>query len=429
MTDSETLSPQQQQRLKRKIPFWVPALGLIILIIGALLVRQFLFKKTITPQYQTTQAERGTLVLALSGSGQVSTTNSTTLTTQASGVVAKVFVQEGQTVKTGTPIAKIELDLLSQQKAQQALANYQNAKNQVAAAQANLYTLQSKLFFNNQKFMNGAVVQGLAKEDPNYIQQDADWLAAESTYKTQQAVINQAQLSANEAWLSYQQTSDTIFAPISGKITGLSIQLGSVITAQVSTSTTNSSTKLANITTDAVPTVKINLTEIDVPKIKIGDKATVTLDALPDKSFVGKVISVDTVGQVSSGVTTYPVLVQLNESVADILPNMAATANIILDTKTDVISVPLAAVQNQTTSPTVRVMKNGKVESVTVSLGLATDTDVEIINGIQEGETIVTGVSSTEKAPVTQTTSVFSSFGNNRGGAGSFGGGANRARN
>jgi multidrug efflux pump subunit AcrA (membrane-fusion protein) len=312
------------------------------------------------------------------------------------------------------------LDLVAKQKAQQALASYQSAKNQLASAQSTQYSLQSKLFATNQKFINGAVAQGLANTDPNYIQQDADWLASEATYKDQAAVISQAQTSVSQAWLNYQQTSDTVYAPISGKITGLSLQPGSVITSS------ENSTKLANVITSAVPTVKANITEIDVGKLKVGQKATVTFDALPDQTFVGSVTSIDTVGQVSSGVTSYPITVSLSDANPNILPNMAATANIQLESKNDVVFVPNAAVLRQGQSPMVRVMKSGKPQVVTVETGMTTDTQTEIISGLLEGEVVITGTTTPSTRTSTTGTSPFSALGGNRGFAA---GGAARSGN
>jgi RND family efflux transporter MFP subunit len=410
---------------KKWFPFVVVG-GVVLAVIGG---KHFLSNKTQQPQYQTTQVQKTTLVAAITSSGQVTTANTTSVTTQASGVISKVLVKEGQVVKAGTPIAKLDFDLEAKQKAQQALASYQNAKNTLAAAQANTYSLQSKLFAANQKFINGAVAGGLATSDPNYIQQDADWLASEATYKNQQAVLAQAQTSVNQAWLSYQQSSDTIYAPISGTVTGLSIQPGAVISAtqsNSSTTTTSQGTKVANIVTNGKPAVKVNLTEIDIPKIKIGNKVTVTFDSIADKTFVGQVISIDTVGVVTSGVTTYPVTVQLADQNSEILPNMAATASIITDTKSNVLSVPSSALQTANGQTQVRVMKNGKVEMVTVQTGMTAGTDIEITSGLSEGDTVVTSVIQPTTAKPATTTSPFSALGGGRTGAGGAGGGANR---
>ena len=227
-----------------------------------------------------------------------------------------------------------------------------------------------------------------------------------------------AQTVLNSAWSAYQKASSTVYAPISGTVSGLALQIGSVINSNASSQTSNvSNTKIANVKTDATPIVSISLTEIDVPKVTIGDKATITLDAYPDKTFTGKVVSIDTVGAVSSGVTTYPTVIKLDTDTTTILPNMAVSANIITTTKNDVLMVPTSSVQQNTDGTNyVQVMKNGVVSQVTVETGLSSDTQTEIISGLSEGETVVTATINTATTSTTTTTSVFSSFGGARGG-------------
>jgi multidrug efflux pump subunit AcrA (membrane-fusion protein) len=381
-------------------------------------------------QYQTAQAEVGTLVVSVTGSGQVSTANNGTISTLATGVVSKVYVKDGDEVKAGDKIAELDLDLLGQQNAQSALSAYQSAKNNVETAKANMYSLQSSMFTNWDAFMKIAQNGTYQYEDgsPNNINRSLpefhiandNWLASEAKYKTQQNVVNQSQIALSAAWSEYQQKSPTIYAPISGKVAGLSLQEGSVIVASTNTSNAaQSATKIATVKTKAMPTVTINLTEIDVPKISIGDKATITFDALPDKTFTGKVVSIDTAGSVSSNVTTYPTVIILDTASDQMLPNMAASASIIVKRKNNALLVPVSAVKTLNGESTVQVMdKKGNVISKTVEVGLSSDTQTEIISGISEGETVVTSTVQTGASATrsTGTTSPFSMFGGNRSG-------------
>jgi len=387
----------------------------------------FTNKKTDATTYQTAKAEKGTLIVTVTGSGTVSSVNNTQISTQATGVVAKRYVKDGDRVKTGDKIMEIELDLEGKQTSAQAWSNYQSAKNNVDSAQANMYSLQSTMFSNWDAFMKIAQNGTYQYEDgsPNNINRSLpefhiandNWLAAEAKYKLQQQVVNQAQTALNSAWLSYQKASSTVYSPITGTISGLALQEGSVITSNASTQNSNvSNTKIANVKTDATPVVSINLTEIDVPKIEIGNKATVTLDSYPDKTFTGKVVSIDTVGSVSSGVTTYPTVIKLDTDTTTILPNMSVSATIITAVKRNVLQVPTSSVLGESGAFYVRVMKNGKVEEKTVETGVASDTNTEIISGISEGDMVVTSVStSTTTTKSGTTTSPFSMFG---GGAG-----------
>ncbi|MEP7166376.1 MAG: efflux RND transporter periplasmic adaptor subunit [Candidatus Woesebacteria bacterium] len=403
---------------------------LLVLVGGGYVLWRRSHPAVAAPTYQTGTVEKGTIIVAVTGSGQVSTANSVQVITQASGVVQKIYVKNGDQVKAGQKIADLELDQEGKQRYSSALSSYQSAKNNVDGAKASLYSLQSAMFNANQKFINGVVAENVAQGTPAYIQQDADWLAAEANYKRQVNVITQSQNALNASSIALQQSSATVYAPISGTLTGFSLQTGSVITAQTTTTGSSSSQKIASVTTVAIPTITINLTQIDVPKIKVGDKTTITLDAYADKTYTGKVVSIDTVGSVTSGVTAYPTVIALDQTNPDILSNMSAQANIITDSKTDVLIVPSTAVKTTNGTSTVQIMKNGKPESVTVEIGLVSDTDTEIKSGLSEGDTIVTAVIQSGAATrSTGTTSVFSSFGGARGGATSGGNAAIRRAN
>lgn len=404
-----------------------------VLLIGGWYSYSTFFKNnSAEPQYQTQKAERDTLIVSVTASGQISSTNNASATTQSSGVIKDVLVQNGQLVSAGDELVTIDLDQIGQQKYSQAFASYQSAKNTLNTEQTKLYTLQAVMFGKWDTFKELAENSTYTNGDgtPNYTNRalpefhipEKEWLAAEETFKNQQNVITQAQNSLNSAWLTLQQSSPTIYAPIAGTVTGLSLQPGAVLITQSSSdsSTSNTSQKVASITTTANPTVTLNLTEIDVTKVKIGNKATITLDAFADKTYTGRVVSIDTVGSVSSGVTSYPTVIQLDLKNENILPNMSASASIITETKDNVILVPASAVQTTNGESTVKVMKNGQVEQITVETGSASDTQIEILSGISEGDTIITS-STTSGQTGTQTQSSSSPFGGSNRGFGSGG--------
>jgi hypothetical protein len=88
---------------------------------------------------------------------------------------------------------------------------------------------------------------------------------------------------------------------------------------------------------------------------------------------------------------------------------MAATANIIIETKTDVLLAPSTSIQNQNGQYTARVLRNGKEESQAVEIGLTSDTQTEIISGLSEGDTVITGTVTTSST--TRSTSIFGGVG------------------
>jgi macrolide-specific efflux system membrane fusion protein len=397
----------------------------IVLAVIVFVVYKSLTTSKNTPQYQTAQVTRGTLVVSLTEAGQVSVANKVSVVTQTSGIVSNVYVKSGQTVNAGDKIADITLDTAGQQRQAQAYSSLLSAQNNLQNANAQLNTLQSQEFVANQKFVNDKGIANPSdqqKTDPVYIEENANWLAAEAAYENQTNVIAQAQANVNNASLAYQLTSGTITAPTAGTIGDLVITKGMQVgssntTAGSSTNTSNQA--IASIITGNATAVSVSVAEVDAPQIKIGQAATITFDALPSQTFTGKLMGLNTTGAVTSGVTTYPAVIQLDDTTnTSILPNMTATANIITKVDDNVLLVPSAAVQTVGSTSTVRVLKNGQVSTVSVQIGDTSNSQTVITSGLSEGETVVTSAISTTTTS-TSTSSPFS------GGLrlGSFGGG------
>ncbi len=384
--------------------------------------------KSQTNQYQTSQVEKGTIVSTVAESGQVLSANFVNVFTQASGQVSKIMVNDGNKVKKGDVIAEVDLDQLGQQRNTQAWASYLQAQSSLNSAHATQYSLQSSMFTKWNTFYNLATNSTYQNSDgtpndtnralPEFHEAQDDWLAAEANYKNQQNVVNQAQANLQNAWVTYQLTSSQITAPMDGKLTNLTIFPG--ITISNTSSTTNSSNsnissqQIAVIQNEQNPLATFNVSEVDINKIKIGQKATLTLDSLSGKTFTGKVVSVDRIGSVTSGVTNYPVIIQFDTTVPQVLPNMAINADIIIATKDNALLVPTTAVQTTGTQSYVRVLNNGQVTQTAVETGLSSDTQTEITSGLTEGQTVVTSVLQSTSSSQ-RSTSPFSSFGGGRG--------------
>ncbi len=384
---------------------------LLILFLGYYLIIAKNRPSTSPIQYQTGKAEITNLVSSVTSSGTVTTSNAASITTTSSGVVKKVLVKSGDLVKTGQLIAEIDLDLIARQKYQQASSTYQSAKNSLESAKANLYTQQASSFAANQKFINDAVARGLTTDDPTYIQQNATWLAAEAGYKNQQATISQSSTNLSSTYLTYQQSSPYIYAPISGKVTSLVVQPGSVLASS------SASTRIGTVVTSATPNLQVNLTEIDIAKVKVGQVATITFDSLPGKTFTGKVVGLDTQGSVSSNVTTYPTYISLDLPPENLFGNMAVTVSIIVATKDNALTVPSSAIVSQNGQTVVRIIGQGNTLTfLPVTTGLVSSGKTEVLSGLTEGQEVVTSVTST----ATQSTSTGASVFGTQTGGGAF---------
>ena len=395
--------------------------GIIIILIVIFAWNRF-FGSSKTPQYQTATAQKGTLIMSVSDSGTITSAGSVSLTTTSTGTVGTVYVQQGDEVTQGEKIADLIPDQSSQQRQTQAWANYLSAQNALAADQAQLDSLQATLFKANQTFVNDKGITNPSdqqKADPVYIEEQASWLAAEANYKNQQGVIAKDQAAQTSAWYAYAQTASQITAPAAGVVTNLALTPGLAITGTTSSSNNAPSTQTVGTITinSGQLQATVNSSEIDVTHLKVGQRATLTLDAFPNKTFTGQVSAIDTTGVVSSGVTSYPVTITLDSTQNNIYPNMSVSARIITAVKDNVLTVPSTAVQTVAGQSTVRILKNGQIQTVPVEVGDSNDTDTEITSGLSEGDTVVIGTLTTGSTGATS--SPFSGFGGGRG----FGGG------
>lgn len=153
--------------------------------------------------------------------------------------------------------------------------------------------------------------------------------------------------------------------------------------------------------------VVIDVNEIDMPKIKLGESVSIKVDALPGRRFTGKVTAVSpglvassssqtqADGQSSSssqtGVVNYPVTISLRQRDSRLKAGMQASADIVIRARKNVLSIPSGAVHDRDGQKYVTVVGRGGVRRVPVKVGLSSDTAVEIRSGLQEGDIVVVG--------------------------------------
>ncbi len=169
---------------------------------------------------------------------------------------------------------------------------------------------------------------------------------------------------------------------------------------------------------------EISLNEVDVAKVKVGQKAILTFDAIEGFSINGEVAELDTVGTVNQGVVTYSLKISFDVQDDRIKPGMSVSAAITMETKQNALAVPNSAIKIQGNRHYVEVF-DGAMSSVQprnqfIEIGLANDAVTEIISGLKEGDQIVvrTIASSASKTPAQSAPSIFGSSGGNRSGGG-----------
>ncbi|KKP39465.1 MAG: RND family efflux transporter MFP subunit, HlyD family secretion protein [Candidatus Peregrinibacteria bacterium GW2011_GWF2_33_10] len=187
-----------------------------------------------------------------------------------------------------------------------------------------------------------------------------------------------------------------IKANFDGIITNLSVQQGDVV---------SSSTAIATLLTEN-QMAQISLNEVDAAKVKVGQKAILSLDAIDGLTIDGQVAEIDTIGTVSQGVVSYNVKISLNGQDERIKPGMSATVQIIIDSKENILLVPTEAIKSTNNDQFIQtltdysvykkidkitdeVTSNERPQRQTVETGLADDNNTEITSGLKEGDSIV----------------------------------------
>ncbi len=380
----------------------------------------------------------------------------------ASGVVTKVYVDPGDTVAAGTPIADIldrdNMKLKVPFHSVNATAFYvgQSATVTVSGTAEALYGTITEIAATDSVGAGGTLVRNvtIAVQNPGALSntsmgsamvgevsssasgtfqygeskqliakysgelQTLDLNEGDKVYDGQllgefketkmQDQIDAAAIQLQNARLSLQNAKDrledyTITSPIDGTVIEKNYKAGDNIDPSTATAT-GANAFLAVIYDMSRLTFDINVSEMDVVRVEVGQKVTFTADALDGQEFTGVVEKVNINGTTQNGNTSYPVTVVVDGSGSDLaaqglLPGMSVSASIIVEEIADVLAIPVDAVQRSET-PYVFVAGEGamddkgnlvdftKLEQRTVELGRNSDEFIEILSGLEEGETV-----------------------------------------
>ncbi len=207
--------------------------------------------------------------------------------------------------------------------------------------------------------------------------------------------IENARISLESAELSLDSARNAvdnyhITSPISGTVVEKTFKAGDNIEA-------TTSGYLAVIYDMSLLTFEMNIDELDIGKVKVGQTVEITAEALEGRTFTGHVDRININGTTVSGVTTYPVTVNIDDP-GELLPGMNVSADIIVERAAGVLSIPVDAVQrgNTVLIPGEGAFdKNGqladitKLQTVEVTLGRNDENYIEVLSGLEEGDTVV----------------------------------------
>ena len=224
-----------------------------------------------------------------------------------------------------------------------------------------------------------------------------------------QNTLKQKQAALADARLALADTQ--VRAPFGGTLASFTAKRGDSVSNGATVGTMISEQKIA----------QLSLNEVDVAHVQIGDKATLTFDAIEDLTLTGKVAEIDSIGTVSQNVVSYKVKIGFDTQDARVKPGMTVNASIQIDTKQDVLVVPSSAVKTQNgvsyvqsfepelsaTSGPQGVTSDATPRQIRVEIGISDDTNVEIVSGLNEGQQIIvrtiTGTATSNTIPTQNT--------------------------
>ena len=361
----------------------------------------------------TQKISKTDIIEKVSATGKIQPEVEVKLSSEVSGEIILLPIVEGQQVAKGDLLVRINPDIY-QSSVNRSQATLENVKASLSQADATLKEAKANYDRNKSLFEKGIISK-------------ADWDKVVSSYEIaeankQSAYYNVQSVSASvsEAYDNLNRTS--IYAPMSGTISKLDVEIGERVVGTQQMAGTEI-LRVANLNNMEV---EVDVNENDIVKVQVGDSANVEVDAYLKKEFKGIVTEIanSAYGNLTSDqVTNFKVKVRiLKESYLDLLegkpenyspfrPGMTATTDIITNTRKDAIAIPISSVvvKTDTTSNSTSTkttvsqsntdvkfecvfIKDGDVAKLkVVETGIQDDSNIEIISGLQVGDEVITG--------------------------------------
>ena len=262
-----------------------------------------------------------------------------------------------------------------------AAASYESAKNSLESA---------KIDKDNAK----AVYEKAKDEDEDdgdaYTGRELDVLKDKVDLAESKIIQTEKNLAASGADYRNTQADASerkVVSAILGTVLGVNVKNGDDLSR-----TSSADNASAPIIIGDIETLKaeVEVNEVDIAKVAIGQKVTIKMDALDGTDFSGKVEKIDSLGTVTQGVVSYNVSIGFEALDARIKPDMSVSASIITDVKQDILMVPSSAVKSEGGNAYVEILNGSALEQKSVRTGASNDTNTEIISGVNIGDKVVT---------------------------------------
>ena len=370
---------------------------------------------------QLVEVVRGDLTVSVSGSGNIEVSNEVDLVFGVGGRIDKIYVEEGDNVTAGEVLAKLDTSSLelALTQAQVAVTQAQLAVNsanvslrtaehsldeardiytwpEIKEAQADVdeaeafvdYVVDRNLPAASVAYARARLTAAEAVLDAMIMSYDTEEVAikkmevavVEQTLALRQQSLEQAQQSLEQARKNLSEATLTV--PFDGVIANVYVDEGDTVLT---------TTTIIHLIDLASMELKVEVDEIDVPGVKLNQRAIIEVDALPDVEFEGEVTFISSLAKEEAGVVLYEVTIGFDvPQGSGIKAGMSVDADIVINERSDVLLVPDRAIkQDSEGNPVVKVMVNEQTEERRVVIGISDGFDTEIVSGLNEGEVVV----------------------------------------
>jgi len=410
----------------------------VVVILGALAFANVKFKRQEGTAVNVETIQQRDLQAIVSASGKIQPQHLVNISADTMGRVTDLAVEEGDRIKKGQFLMQIDPRLLASA-AQQAEASLAAAGSQMEqlrvaseSAKAALKLAQEASNRQQQLWKQGLTTKEALDTAENQLKmRQADANSADKQIETQKLRMRQEQASFESA--KYSLSKVRIQSPIDGIVTRRNIEEGETV---VVGTMNNAGTVLLTIADMAVIEAQVEVDETDIPSVSLGQPAKITIDAMPGKTFTGKVteignspIQTTTASSSATTATNFLVKVTIAEVIPDLRPGFTCTADITTATRKSVVSVPIQATtvrevvvdkdgkmvrepqqdnkrprrmnsveaselkpgQSRKELEGVFIVKDNKAEFAPVKTGIAGEKYFEVLNGVKPGDQVIVG--------------------------------------
>lgn len=416
-------------------------LGVLLIIGFAVAKKKGVIGKPDVTRIATEMVKKRTITETVSASGKIAPEVEVKLSPDVSGEIIELLVKEGDQVKAGDFLAKInpELYISANDRAiaglNTAKANLANAKARFAQVKAQFVNAKASFERNSKLFEQNTISQAeFDNAKSQYEVAEAEVSAAEENVRASEFSVNSAQAGVKEARENLTKT--TIYAPVSGTISKLNVEKGERVAGASQFSSGTEILRIANLQNMEV---NVSVNENDIVRVNLGDTALVEVDAYQNRKFKGLVTeistSANTTGVSADQVTNFDVKIRiLPDSYKDLInpshpnkspfrPGMSATVDIQTESVTNVLAVPIQAVTTRIDSTKINqenaemkdkksqqdegnnkeetkkkngeiqeivfVYKDGKARKVNVKTGIQDNSYITIKEGLKETDEVI----------------------------------------